>query len=56
MSEYQEAMFCKIIKINENKEYYLIVKENYFNFYLKKNIYYYNNLEDIVNGKNKIIL
>jgi len=26
MSEYQEAMFCKIIKINENKEYYLIVK------------------------------
>lgn len=56
MAEYQEAMFCKIIKINENKEYYLIVKENYFNFYFKKKCILYNNLEDVVNGKNKIKL
>ena len=57
MEEYQnEAMFCKIIKINENKEYYLIVKKNYFNFYFKKKCILYNNLEDVVNGKNKIKL
>jgi hypothetical protein len=56
MAEYQEAMFCKIIKINENKEYYLIVKENYFNFYFKNKCILYNNLEDVANGKNKIEL
>ena len=56
MTEYQEAMFCKIIKINENKEYYLIVKENYFNFYFKTKCILYNNLEDVANRKNKIKL
>ena len=56
MVEYQEAMFCKIIKINENKEYYLIGKENYFNFYFKNKCILYNNLEDVANRINKIEL
>ena len=56
MTEYQETMFGKIIKINENKEYYLIIKKNYFNFYFKKKYILYNNLEDVANGKNKIKL
>lgn len=56
MSEYQESSFSKIIEINENKEYYLIVKKNYFNFYFKNKCILYNNLEDVINGENRIKL